>query len=103
MIELKSLADWDFEILAEGSVVGRVQVLWEEVPRLDCSLPPQEQGKGYALAACNEVLELLENEDLPLVCAHCNINNAAALRLFSRLGFELKRIRGNTMVWEAIL
>ena len=78
-------------------------MLWEEIPRLDCCLLESAQGKGYALAACNEVLELLENESIPLVCAHCDVENTAALRLLSRLGFELKRICGKTMVWEAIL
>lgn len=102
-MELKSLADWDFEILAEGSVVGWVQVLWDAVPRLDCCLLETAQGKGYALAACNEVLELLEEEGIPLICAHCAVENAAALRLLSRLGFELKRICGDVMQWEAVL
>ena len=103
MIELKSLVDWDYEIWAEGFCVGWVRILWEETPRLDCFLEEMHRGNGYALAACNEVLELLENEGTSLVCAQCQLENAPAMRLLSRLGFELKRVWGEELFFEALL
>ena len=60
MIELKCLAAWDYEIRTEDSPIGWVKILWEETPRLDCFLEEKHRGNGYALAACNEVMELLE-------------------------------------------
>lgn len=103
MIELKCLAAWDYEIRTEDVPVGWVKILWEETPRLDCFLEEKHRGKGYALSACNEVLELLENEEIPLVCAQCDIENAPAMRLLNRLGFELKRVRGEELFFEAQL
>ena len=103
MIELKCLAAWDYEIRTEDVPVGRVRILWEETPRLDCFLEEKHRGKGHALAACNEVMELLENEEIPLVCAQCTVENAPAMRLLNRLGFELKRMRGEVLFFEAQL
>ena len=103
MIELKCLAAWDYEIRTEDSPIGWVKILWEETPRLDCFLEENHRSKGHALAACNEVMELLENEEIPLVCAQCDIENAPAMRLLNRLGFELKRVRGEVLFFEAQL
>ena len=103
MIELKCLAAWDYEIRTEDVPVGWVKILWEEMPRLDCFLEEKHRGKGHALAACNEVMELLENEEIPLVCAQCTVENAPAMRLLNRLGFELKRMRGEVLFFEAQL
>ena len=103
MIELKCLAAWDYEIRTEDVPVGWVKILWEEMPRLDCFLEEKHRGKGHALAACNEVMELLENEEISRVCAQCDIENAPAMRLLNRLGFELKRVRGEELFFEAQL
>ncbi len=97
MILLRQCDDWCYEIWTEDSCVGWVKLLWEEIPLLDCYLEESHRGKGYALAACNELLELLENEGVPLVCAQCEVENASAMRLLSRLGFELLRVRGETL------
>lgn len=104
MIELRSRGDWDFEIWTEGSPVGWAAIQWDgAVPRLDCWLNEANRGHGYALATCNELLEHLENENTCLVCAECELENAAAMRLLNRLGFELKRVQEDVLYFEGLL
>lgn len=51
------------------------------------------QGKGYALEACNELLDYMEQQSICHFSAHTAMENVASFRLLNRLGFELRSIR----------
>lgn len=50
-------------------------------------------GKGYALEACNTLLDYFEEQGVSSFSAHTAMENGASTRLLSKLGFELRSIR----------
>ena len=92
-----------YHIFLDESLIGWVKVLErDDLPLLDCFLEEPYRGQGHGTQACNQVLERLEEEH-SLVLACCEVGNSAAMRLCSRLGFELRSLRGEEMWFEARL
>ncbi len=100
-MHLKQENESTYHILLNETLIGWVKVLEKDgLPLLDCFLEEPYRGQGHATQACNEVLEQLEEEH-SLVLARCEVGNSAAMRLFARLGFELRSIYGEEM-WFVI-
>lgn len=49
-------------------------------------------GKGYALEACNELLDYWEKQGVTHFSAHTAMENSPSTRLLGKLGFELSSI-----------
>lgn len=111
MVKLNRKGEQQYQIEWNGQVVGWVELLLSShatstesaFPQLRCYVSPDFRGKGYAVQACNLLMEQAEEADVSLLFACCETENASALRLLQRLGFELKRIRGDTLYFEAKL
>ncbi len=100
-MHLKLQNENTYHIYLDETPIGWVKVLEKDgLPLLDCFLEEPYRGQGHATQACNEVLEGLE-EEYSHVLARCEVGNSAAMRLFARLGFELRSIYGEEMWFEA--
>ena len=85
----------NWTISLEDHCIG---MLTYEGNSLSCFIEEKYRRQHYALEACNALLDLLEDES-ELVQAQIKIENSAAMGLLSKLGFELRSVRGDIMTF----
>ena len=52
-----------------------------------------QQGKGLGTLFFQEIIPILRQDDFKKVCLTVNIENKAAIKLYEKLGFEIKETR----------
>lgn len=85
----------NWTIYLEEKAIGRL-TYQENI--LHCFIEEAYRRQHYALEACNALLDILEDE-VEAISAQIKIENNAAMSLLSKLGFELRSIRGDTMTF----
>lgn len=81
-----------YGVVAEenGDVVGYVGAVYDEWDGelLNLAVAPEHRRKGYALRLMEELLEYLSKKEKENVFLEVRRSNAAAISLYTRLGFE---------------
>jgi RimJ/RimL family protein N-acetyltransferase len=85
----------NWTIFLGDTVIGQLK---HENGGLFCFIEDAYRRQHYALEACNALLDILEDE-VEAISAQIKIENNAAMGLLSKLGFELRSIRGDTMTF----
>jgi ribosomal protein S18 acetylase RimI-like enzyme len=97
----RSCDDFDVRVVTtcDGVAVGVVSVgpsgfSQGEYFELVCAVLPNQQGRGYAVAACREMLRAARATGAPTVVGCVDRSNDAGLRLLKRLDAKFMRQRG---------
>ena len=103
-LNIEKINETCYHILTDGTKIGQLSLV-ERDGRLilDCFVEESHRHQGHGTQACNLLLEQLEEAEVSAVYACCEVGNSAAMRLCSRLGFELRSLRGEELWFVARL
>jgi ribosomal protein S18 acetylase RimI-like enzyme len=91
--------DWSFLAWVDGQPVGFVTMFhWvDSYPHAYLSqigTVPGVRGQGISVTLISKVLALVEAAQIPYLDLHVNTNNAQAIRVYERVGFQMIGRRG---------